>query len=393
MHRAQELDHLFRVWEALGNSVVLATFTCRHHRGMALRQLVEGQRGGWAAARSDRPYKADLAALQVAELDAHADERAELLAAIAAEPNAPGTQELVKRLRKLKKTRGVIRAFEATHGDENGWHPHFHVFFLVEGKITKEHAEFALAPMWDRWRAGLAEHGMTAVAEVNGESAGFDVQVLGEGSSQAWAKYPFKLALEAVGGVFKNGRDQDGKGRELGKRHRTPFEVMEHIAVAQSLPGADDAQAAADREILNEWSTTATDMRFRQCPWPPGMRAWFTQKAKELDIEGPLLEEFQEDDDVAAASVEGTETAGHISAGAWAGTVAYELDTLRAVGRRLGVGGVVSWHDRRGIAFELSRTGLAMLAEEQHHRPPGAIVGQSSGGRPMPRASSAPAFS
>lgn len=357
VHRARELEHVFKVWEAPGNSVVLATFTVRHNRGHRLHDLIAGQRDGWAAVTSDRPWKADLADMGVALFP---------------------TEDRNGRVRNIK---GVIRAFETTHGDEHGWHPHFHVFFLVEGSISQESAAAAVAPMWDRWCAGLAEHGLTAVAQVDGESAGLDVTVLGAGGSATWGKYPFKLALEAVGGIFKNGRGSDRHGKELGHRHRTPTEVMEHLAVAQADGTLDDDQGVADQAIYREWCTTANDLRIRQCPIP--MRAWFAVKAAELGIDGPLLDDDQDDEVVAAQGVEGTEIAGHIPARHWTSTVAYELDTLRDAGRRLGLGGVVSWYDQRGIPFELSRPGEARLAEEQDRPPPGVVVAVWSGGRRM----------
>jgi hypothetical protein len=56
------------------------------------------------------------------------------------------------------------------------------------------------------------------------------------------ALHPFKAALEGVGAVFKNGRNTDKYGNPLGARHRTPFEVMAHVALADQL-GKDDEQA------------------------------------------------------------------------------------------------------------------------------------------------------
>ena len=213
-----------------------------------------------------------------------------------------------------RKVRGIIRGFETTVGDEHGWRPHYHVFFLVEGTITQAEASAALMPAWDRWCDGLAEHGLSAVATVGGESAGFDVAVMDDADAGAMAKYPFKLALEAVGGVFKRGRAVDGDGNELGKRHRTPFEVMEHIAVGAA---EDDDQVRADRAIVREWSETATAMRFRQCPLPPGMRAVFAKLAVEVGVEGSLLEPELSEEEIVEAEVEGTETAGEIGRKAW----------------------------------------------------------------------------
>lgn len=343
VHRARELEHVFRTWRKLGGSVVLATFSARHHRGQTLRQLVEGQRAGWSAVTSDRPWREDLAALGVAVFDRPDSDR---------------------------KVRGIIRAFETTVGDEHGWHPHFHVFLLVERTITTAQARATLMPAWDRWCAGLAEHGLTAVASVAGESAGFDVTVMDDADSGTLARYPFKLALEAVGGVFKRGRATDADGHQLGKRHRTPFEVMEHYAVAAAAGTADDDQGRADLAIIREWSETATDMRFRQCPLPPGMRAVFALLAAELGVEGPLLDAERTDEEIAEAEEEGTETAGEIGRKAWETVVAFELDTLRAAGRDAGLTGVVEWFDRRSLRFDLSATGVHRVVFELEHPPP-----------------------
>jgi len=350
--RAGDLEHVFRIWRKLGGSVVLATFSCRHRLGQSLEELVAGQRAGWAAVTSDRPWKEDLAALDVAVFDREDSDR---------------------------RVRGIIRGFETTVGDEHGWHPHYHVFLLVNGKTTQAAARDALLPAWDRWCAGLAEHGLSAVAEVRNaegelESAGFDVTVMDDAESGTLARYPFKLALEAVGGVFKRGRAVDAEGHVVGKRHRTPFEVMEHYAVAAAAGTTGDELAQQDFAIIREWSQTASDMRFRQCPFPPGMRAVFAKLAAELDVEGPLLEPEQTDEEIAESEVEGTETAGAIGRKAWETVVAYELDTLRAAGRDAGLTGVCEWFDQRGLSFELTATGVHRVVYELEHRPPRMVV-------------------
>jgi hypothetical protein len=82
-------------------------------------------------------------------------------------------REIKRKLSKLRRPRVVIRAFEATEGDQHGWHPHQHMFFIVNRKLTREEAASAMAPVWDRWCTGLAAQGLTAIADINGESAGF----------------------------------------------------------------------------------------------------------------------------------------------------------------------------------------------------------------------------
>lgn len=333
VYRAAVLAHIFLVWQAMGGSVVLATFSARHTRKERLAELVEGLRLGWKAVKSGRPWRAD------------------------------------------KETLGIeweVRAFEGTYGDEHGWHPHYHAFFLVDGPISQEAAEAACWPMWERWRAGLAEVGMSAVARVrrNGvtESAGFDVKVMDDATYtvEAMGRYPFTMALEAVGGVFKRGRQVDAKGNVKGKRHRTPFEVMEHYAVA--VAEGDSEGADEDQKIIREWSETATRMRFRQCPISKKMREFFTEKARELGIPGPLFDDElladdeQGDQQIAEAEITGSETLAHIAASDYTKTIVYELHTLKAVART-GFAAVVAWFDQRRIPLELTAAGEALLAE------------------------------
>lgn len=353
--RARDLAHAFSVWEALGGTVVLATFSARHHLGHSLRTLVRAQRTAWRHVTSDRPWR---------------------------------------RLKERLGVRFVLRAFECTVGDEAGWHPHMHVFLLcdprewttrnvswgTEGRtrtvldqpegdpigITAPYAETVLAESWGRWCEGLAEHGLDAVSYVlrggQRESAGFDVKVMDTGpdtSSIDLARYPFKMALEAVGSVFKNGRD------EPGRRHRTPFEVMETCAVA--IAEGDHQAADADARLISEWSRTATEMRFRQCQWPPLMRGWFAEKARELAIPGPLLEDEATEQELADAEELGTETVAYISAADYGNVVAYELDTLKAAARAGGMPAILAWFDTRGLAIDLTDHGTRL-----HHKRAGA---------------------
>lgn len=367
--RAQELAHALRIWDALGGTVMVATLTARHHKGQSLAEVVGGLRAGREAVVSARPWKRDRERLGI---------------------------------------RFLIWAFEATYGDRTGWHAHYHCYLFCDTRWVHQEERIAyvdkrgrprskrvrewwappwdvpgadtspmplpdelvardlLRPMWERWRAGLATVGMSAVAEVvrdgEWETAGFDVAVMNltEGST-GLASYPFKLALEAVGAVFKRGGRHDREGREPGKRHRTPFEVMEAYAVARGEGDIDGAED--DRRIITEWSLTANDMRFRQAPWPPGMRAWFAEQAARLGIEGPLLEAEQTDEEVVDAAEMGGETLADVPEDAYSSVVVWELDTLRAVARAGGWQAVMLWFDVRGIPIEPREHSLGMVGE------------------------------
>lgn len=357
VQRAKELEHALRIWEALGGRVLVATFSARHHKGMTLREQIGAQRTAWASVQKSRAWKRDAEKLGL---------------------------------------RFTIKAFEATYGDEHGWHPHLHVYMFCDPRwlpvretttytdkrgrtrtrsgrpvwtppwevhgvhpreidpclpLSQESAEAMLAPIWARWCDGLASVGMSAIDYVMRpggmrETAGFDVTIMDvSNGADSLARYPFKLALEAVGAVFKHGRG------EPGHRHRTPFEVMESYAVA--LHEDDQDGAADDLRIITEWSTTANDMRLRQAPWPPGMRAWMTRHAELLELDGPLLERELTDEEVAEAHMEGAQTLADIPEDAYTQTVVWELDTLRAAARHGGWQAVQLWFDMRGIPLEL----------------------------------------
>ncbi len=284
VHRARELAQAFETWETLGNSVVLATFTLQHHAGQSLRDLLVAQRAGWQALRSKRPYEADLLNL--------------------------GWRRSRSSRRWDADGEGCDPGVRVHLRDDHGWHPHYHVFFLVEG--GRDHAEAAreaVAPMWDRWSLAWQARGDSDRDGQRGvRRAGCEGDRLGQAAS--YGKYPFKLALEAVGGIFKHGRSQDRKGREVGHRHRTPAEIVEHIAVAQVEGKLGDEQAQTDLRVWREWCETATDLGLRQAPFP--MRAWFADKARELGIEGPLTDgepgEEKTDEQIAAAEVLGNRT-------------------------------------------------------------------------------------
>lgn len=82
-------------------------------------------------------------------------------------------------LRNLKDINyvGMIRAFEVTHGDANGWHPHFHELWFLKKKLTHFQLEVWRNVLFEQWRAqcvrsGLGEPNRTAgIMIIEAESA------------------------------------------------------------------------------------------------------------------------------------------------------------------------------------------------------------------------------
>jgi hypothetical protein len=149
---------------------------------------------------------------------------------------------------------------------------------------------------------------------------------------------------------------------------------MESIAVATANGTAGDELDRVDRARLQEWWTTVAEMRFHQCPWPPGLRAVFAELAAQQCIAGPLLEAEKSEEDLAEQEAEGTETGGDIGRSALPHVLA-ELDTLRAAGRDAGLTGVTAWFDQRGLRFDLTATGVGRIVHEQTYRPARMVVG------------------
>ena len=47
---------------------------------------------------------------------------------------------------------GMIRAFEVTYGDSNGWHPHFHELWFVNNKLTDKQLRAWNKTLFEQWR-------------------------------------------------------------------------------------------------------------------------------------------------------------------------------------------------------------------------------------------------
>jgi hypothetical protein len=316
----------------------------------------------------------------------------ELKALITAMRKASKAMSSGRAAQDIRRELGIVwqdRIFECTHGDEFGFHPHFHyVLFLDDewvGDPSEEGVREAFMPLWELWRRSLAGDGFEALAEVNGQSAGFDARLVDLSSASAiveMARYAHKevrtdgteavevvrsldrmvelgvsrdqavqiLALKAkksaeeierqagsgaremLGGVWKRGKAPE---IEHGHRHRSIAQVMEDMAVRGE---------PADVVIVQEFKATMSELRMPQHKSSPGMRAAFVQLRKDLqdrgvDIPGALDEVEQTDEEIAAQEEE-AETFGHIDRQAYAAWFAWEISEMRAAARTGGVAGL-----------------------------------------------------
>ena len=115
-----------------------------------------------------------------------------------------------KRWDKFKRANnfvGSVRALEVTHG-ANGWHPHLHVLFFVQGKIDREAVR---SFFWERWHHELENNNAVAL-----ESHGVDVQLSDSQIADyvsKWGHEPIKETLDK----FKRGEGW-GVAHEIAKQ-------------------------------------------------------------------------------------------------------------------------------------------------------------------------------
>ncbi len=111
------------------------------------------------------------------------------------------------RFKALNGIVGSIRALEATHGFQNGWHPHLHVLLLLDAPV---------ASRLDDAREWLSERWIRCVATELGPQHAPDT-VHGVVLTRVHrANYLAKLGLELTA---------PGRGKRAKPDHRTPFEI------------------------------------------------------------------------------------------------------------------------------------------------------------------------
>lgn len=269
--RALELEKLIGWNVDRGGSIALLTLTMRHHKGQRLHELRRGLTGAWRHITQSRGWKQAKAELG---LD------------------------------------GYVRAIECTHSGENGWHLHIHALLIFDGPISQDLAELLALEVWERWSAGLARQGLTAL-----QDHAVDLR-MGDHALERLGKYINKLAFEAVGGRWKKGR----------KGGRTPFEILGD-ALATGL--ADDV------ELWWEWEQASKGMR--QLVWSRGLK----QRAG--------IDE-QTDEEIAEEAEQG-HTIAVLPARTWK-RVYPEAEDLLSATERGGRQAAYRWLDSRGLVFD-----------------------------------------
>lgn len=202
-HKRQAEANTALAWaRGMGLIPVMLTLTARHGRTDTLAGLLDGMKEAKRALRQHRAWKA------------------------------------IKG-----RICGTITATEMTHGQGNGWHPHFHEVLFIEADDEAE-ALALVAPLGDAWRASLRGKGL------DGAAAAFDAQGAGAAGSY--------LAKWGAGEELTlNGQKRGRKGG------RTPRQLLRAA-------GEGDGHA---RALWAEYFRATSGRRRRQLVWSPGLKA------------------------------------------------------------------------------------------------------------------------
>lgn len=181
-HEGQRLPVSLMVPDGFG-CYLFGTLTLRHDRSMPLGMTLDAILKGWTKMINGSPWK---------------------------------------RAVQRWKIRGFVRAIEITYGN-NGWHPHVHFVFFLDGELDETQQSEMRAWMLDRWKTmvervakGYMKTDGNAYNVAPNDAHGIDLQFKeGKGAGTAAAEYITKvqgdkggatLAQEIARGDIKDGR-------------------------------------------------------------------------------------------------------------------------------------------------------------------------------------------
>lgn len=181
---------------------------------------------------------------------------------------------------------GTVAVREVTHGQKHGWHPHYHVLYLVQAD-TDEEARALLEPLRNQWLDCLRKEGLTGTAD-----RAFHLQ-----SGDAVSAY-----------LSKHGRDEGDRARAEEKR--SGWGISEEMTQSRFKRGRGkgEDQSRSPAQILRDasagdeasgtlWQEYCRVMYRRpQMVWSDGLKDLVGLRELE-DEEAAEGEEFTEDED------------------------------------------------------------------------------------------------
>jgi len=281
VHREQELFSVLQWATEQGHTSAMLTLTASHQRWQGLEEVWDGVQRVWRRMTKGRPWR---------------------------------------RLIDRYGLHGWARITEVTRGEQNGWHPHFHIPMVLDGNKTPATVEQFGEEVWPLWVSALEKEGLSAMRD-----PGLDIRTSRDDVAEGLSKYLVKsLAIEATHGHAKDGRSGS----------RTPFQILANVQVNGD---------ADDLALWHEWERVSRGRR--QITWSQGLR----------DMAG--LAEEMEDHEIAEEEIGGEDV------------MVFDLDTWREIApqqvglliaaEQFGLVGARAWYRGRGFEWrELQGVGV-----------------------------------
>ncbi len=233
--RAAELRDALTTWEEAGHSASLVTIIVPHDLDDPLSKLVGAERDAWKHVTAGAAWL---------------------------------------RLKRRYGMTGHIIALEFTWGDENGWHPYYHVLLIHDQGLDAAAITALHMHIQSRLAAACRDQGLREPAQVHAVRADPNVSATAAGAYIAKGG-DWTPAEEIIRGDLKTGRTGS----------RTPFQIL-----------ADYYQTGdtQDRDLWHEYSRVIRGLAAVR--WSRGLRALML---------GPAAEPEQSDEQLAAEDVDG----------------------------------------------------------------------------------------
>jgi len=233
--RAAELREVLDSWAADGHSASLITITVPHDLDDPLSKLVDAERAAWKRVTQGAAWQ---------------------------------------RLKRMLGVAGHVIALEFTWGDQNGWHPHYHVLLIHDQDLDAAAIAALHAHIHSRLAAACRDHGLREPDQLHAVRMDPNVAATAVGAYIAKVSH-WTPAEEMTRGDLKTGRTGS----------RTPFQIL-----------ADYYQAgdARDRRLWHEYARVTRNLAAVR--WSRGLRR---------SVLGESADSEARDEDLAVEAVSG----------------------------------------------------------------------------------------
>ena len=223
--RRSELKQGLANWTDTGGHAYLATFTNSHHRGDNLDQLLTGQKKAFVKFWEKTKVK-----------------------------------EMLKRL----GYKGRIVATEVTWGEQNGWHPHYHMILFFDHEINHQGLQTFLALQWQEAciKAGLKAPDLIHGVDVrNGTYAAEYVSKWG--LEEEVTKGHLKKGLNGSLTPFDllRGTSTNNHYKTLFKEFADVFKGKQQLVWSKGLKELLGIKQLTDEELVDDTDETSIEIR------------------------------------------------------------------------------------------------------------------------------------